>query len=41
MKIEEIKAGVIKNSRGEDAIEILVNKKYKGSTASGASNGKH
>ncbi len=41
MKIQEVKAYVIKNSRGEDAIEILVNKKYRASAPSGASTGKH
>lgn len=41
MYIKEVKAHVIKNSRGEDAIEVLINKKYKGSAPSGASTGIH
>src|SRR3989338_8527273 len=41
MRIKELKAKIIYNSRGEQAIEVLVNKKYKGSAPSGASTGKH
>src|SRR3989338_4164567 len=41
MHIKEVRAHIIKNSRGEKAIEIIVNKKYKASAASGASTGKH
>src|SRR3989338_2095755 len=41
MHIKEVLAHIIKNSRGEKAIEIIVNKKYKASAASGASTGKH
>ena len=41
MRIKEVKAHVIKNSRGEDTIEVLVNKKYRASAPSGASVGKH
>lgn len=39
MKIKEVKARVIKNSRGENTIEITINKKFKGSAPSGASVG--
>ncbi len=41
MYLREVKARVIKNSRGEQAIEVIVNKKFKGSVPSGASTGKH
>lgn len=37
----QIKAKVIKNSRNEDAIEIIVDKKFISSAPSGASTGKH
>ncbi len=37
----QIKARVIKNSRNEDAIEVIVDKKYVSSAPSGASTGKH
>jgi enolase len=39
MKVKELKARIIKNSRNEDAIEVIVNKKYTGSAPSGASTG--
>ncbi len=41
MKIKKIKAKVIFNSRGEQTIEITVNKKYTASAPSGASIGRH
>ncbi|MDP3728049.1 MAG: enolase C-terminal domain-like protein [bacterium] len=41
MHIQEVQARIIKNSRGENAIEVIVNKKYKASAPSGASTGKH
>ncbi len=41
MIIKELKARVIKNSRNEDAIEVIVNKKYSASAPSGASTGMH
>ncbi len=41
MRIKEVKAKVIKNSRKEKAIEITINKRYTASTPSGASTGKH
>lgn len=41
MHIKDIKARIIQNSRGENAIEVLVNKKYKASAPSGASTGRH
>ncbi len=39
MKIKEVKARIIKNSRKEPAIEISINKTYKASAPSGASTG--
>lgn len=41
MKIKKIRAKIIFNSRGEQTIEITVNKKYSASAPSGASIGKH
>ena len=41
MKIKRIFARKIHNSRGEPAIEVIVNKKYSSSAPSGASTGKH
>ena len=41
MRIKEVKARAIKNSRGEKAIEVTINKRYTASTPSGASTGKH
>lgn len=41
MKIKKIKAKTIFNSRGEQTIEITVNRKYTASAPSGASVGKH
>lgn len=41
MHIKELRAEVIRNSRGEKTIQVVVNKKYKASAASGASRGKH
>ncbi len=41
MRIQDLKARIIHNSRGEKTIEVIVNKKYKGSAPSGASTGKH
>lgn len=40
MKIRSIKAKIIKNSRGEDSISVIINRKYKASAPSGASTGK-
>ena len=39
MLIKDLKARVIKNSRNENAIEVIVNKKYVASAPSGASTG--
>ncbi|MBS3162789.1 enolase [Candidatus Woesearchaeota archaeon] len=39
MLIKELKARIIKNSRNENAIEVIVNKKYVASAPSGASTG--
>lgn len=41
MKIKEVKAKKILNSKQEETIEITINKKYKASTGSGTSIGKH
>jgi enolase len=41
MLIKELKARVIKNSRDEDAIEVIINKKFRASAPSGASTGAH
>lgn len=41
MRINSFHARVIRNSRGEDAIEVIVNKKYIASSPSGASTGVH
>lgn len=41
MIIKQLEANIIKNSRNEDAIEIIINKRYKASTPSGASTGTH
>lgn len=41
MRVRTVRARVIKNSRGEDAIEVTVNKRYTASTPSGASRGKY
>lgn len=41
MKLKEVKARLIKNSKGEHAIEVIVNKKYSASAPSGSSTGKH
>ncbi len=41
MRVKSLKARKIKNSRGEDTIEVIINKKYKASAPSGASKGKH
>jgi len=41
MIIKEVRARIIKNSRGEDAIEVTVNKKYTTSAPAGASTGTH
>ncbi len=40
MKIKEVEAYIIKNSRGEDAVEVRVNKRYVAAAPSGASTGK-
>ncbi|MBI5871992.1 hypothetical protein HZB88_02805 [archaeon] len=39
MRIKDIKAKIIKNCKGEDTIEIFVNKKYSASAPSGTSKG--
>ena len=41
MHIKDVKARIISNSRGEKTIEVVVNKKYRGSAPSGASTGRH
>jgi enolase len=41
MKIKEVKAKKILNSKQEETIEITINKKYKASTGTGTSVGKH
>ena len=41
MKIKKIEGEIILNSKGDETIEITVNKKYKGSAGSGDSVGKH
>jgi len=41
MKVKEVEARLIKNSRGENAIEVAINKRYVASAPSGASTGKH
>jgi len=41
MKIKEVKAKKILNSKEEETIEITINKKYKASTGTGTSVGKH
>tara|TARA_Y100000310_G_scaffold224697_1_gene226569 strand:+ start:345 stop:1496 length:1152 start_codon:yes stop_codon:yes gene_type:complete len=41
MKVKEVEAYIIKNSRGENAIEVRVNKKFVAAAPSGASTGKY
>ncbi len=41
MQIKKIEANIIKNSRNEDAIEVVINDKFKASAPSGASKGKY
>jgi len=41
MRLKEVKARVIQNSRGEETIEVIVNKNYRASAPSGASIGKY
>ena len=41
MIIKQLEAKIIKNSRNEETIQIIINKKYKASTPSGASTGAH
>lgn len=41
MKIKSVKAVKIKDSNGKDAIEVIINNKYRGSAPAGTSTGKH
>ncbi|MAG77933.1 enolase [archaeon] len=41
MKIKEVKATIIKNSRNHNTIQVTINKKYHSSAPSGASTGSH
>jgi enolase len=41
MKIKEVKATIIKNSRNKNAIQVTINKKFHSAAPSGASTGSH
>lgn len=41
MRIKELNARIIKNCKGDDAIEVIINKKYSASAPSGTSKGKY